>query len=421
VIVKLPYGEEEVALDLRGLRVKPLAPSAPAASRMVRALVQEAVDRPLQGAALAGMAQGRSSATVIVPDWTRSIPLPEILPAILDRLRRGGIESAATTILVACGTHPKRDASALAALIGDLPQGVAVVQHDCRDEGGLVPVGELRPGVELRLAQQAMDCELLVTVGGVRHHYFAGFGGGPKMVFPGVGGYAEIQANHSLVLHRAGGNLARDHRCEPGLLDGNPVAEEIARAAELRQPDLAVCTVAGREGGVAWVGAGPWRVAFEAAVDKVREWFELPPRDDFDLMVAGGGGRPTDSTLIQAHKGLDAACRFLSNGGEILYVAAMDEGLGSPEMQPFVEDPRPSSILQNLASRWIQYGHTTLRVVEKTSRCRVRLHSSLDSTIAERLGFESTPDPEAVVQRWREERPGATVGVMAGAAVYPRS
>jgi nickel-dependent lactate racemase len=167
------------------------------------------------------LAQGRSSATVIVPDWTRSIPLPEILPAILDRLRRGGIESAATTIVIACGTHPKQDASELAPLVGDLPKGVAVVQHDAREAGGLVPAGELRPGVELRLARPAMDCELLVTVGGVRHHYFAGFGGGPKMVFPGVGGYAEIQANHSLVLQRAGGELVRDRRCEPGLLDGN--------------------------------------------------------------------------------------------------------------------------------------------------------------------------------------------------------
>ncbi|MGD9252759.1 MAG: nickel-dependent lactate racemase, partial [Holophagae bacterium] len=421
VIVKLPYGEDEVALDLRGLRVKPLAPSAPPGSRSVRALVQEAVDRPLEGPPLAELAQGRSSATVIVPDWTRSIPLPEILPAILDRLRRGGIESAATTIVIACGTHPKQDASVLAPLVGDLPKAVAVVQHDCRDAGGLVPAGELRPGVELRLARPAMDCELLVTVGGVRHHYFAGFGGGPKMVFPGVGGYTEIQANHSLVLQRAGGELVRDPRCEPGLLDGNPVAEEIARAAQNRQPDMAVCTVAGRDGGVAWVGAGPWRTAFEAAVKRVREWYELPPRNDFDLMVACGGGRPTDSTLIQAHKGLDAACRFLPDGGEILYVAAMDQGLGSPEMQPFVDDPRHESILASLEDRWVQYGHTTLRVVEKTSRVRVWLHSTLDAAIGTRLGFEPTTDPEAVVQRWRDERPGATVGVMVGAAVFPRA
>jgi nickel-dependent lactate racemase len=265
-----------------------------------------------------------------------------------------------------------------------------------------------------------MDCELLITIGGVRHHYFAGFGGGPKMVFPGVAGYSEIQANHSLVLHHRGGGLVRDRRCEPGRLNDNPVAEEIARAAELRPPDLAVCTVEGREGGVAWACAGPWQRAFGAAVDKAREWYECSPRGEFDLMVAGGGGRPTDSTLIQAHKGLDASCRFLADGGEVLFVAALSDGLGSPEMQPFVDDPRPESILASLGENWVQYGHTTLRIVEKTARVRVLLHSALDATLAGKLGFEPTRDPEAVLQRWRDERPGATIGVMAGAAVYPR-
>jgi hypothetical protein len=90
-------------------------------------------------------------------------------------------------------------------------------------------------------------------------------------------------------------------------------------------------------------------------------------------------------------------------------------------MQPFVDDPRPESILASLEDRWVQYGHTTLRVVEKTSRVRVWLHSTLDAAIGTRLGFEPTPDPETVVQRWRDERPGATVGVMVGAAVFPRA
>ncbi len=133
------------------------------------------------------------------------------------------------------------------------------------------------------------------------------------MVFPGIAGYEEIQANHSLVLRRSEGHLERHPECEPGVLDGNPVAEEIARGADLRAPDLAVCLVPGRDGGVAWAGAGPWRVAFEAAVAQVREWFELPG-ERFDHVVACGGGRPGDSTLIQAHKGLDAACRFANPG-----------------------------------------------------------------------------------------------------------
>jgi nickel-dependent lactate racemase len=241
------------------------------------------------------------------------------------------------------------------------------------------------------------------------------------MVFPGVAGYEEIQANHSLVLRASDGVLERDPNCEPGVLTGNPVAEEIVRAANHRQPDCSVCLVEGREGGYAWAGAGPWRDVFGAAVEKVRSWYSTNPDEQFDLMVACGGGAPSDRTLIQGHKSLDAACRFLAPGGEILYVAALDSGLGSDDMAPFVDDPRPDAILERLAQGWVQYGHTTLRLIEKTSRYRVRLHSRLDAEIAQRLGFEPVSHPEAVIDEWRADHPGARVGVMPGAAVYPKT
>jgi nickel-dependent lactate racemase len=382
-------------------------------------MVATALDRPLDGQPLETLAQGRRRVTVIVPDATRRAGLPDVLPQVLQRLDRGGAGSSPMNVLVACGTHPPAGAEGLSRLVGPLPAGVRVLQHDSRDDDSLVAVGELRPGLPLRLHRTAVDCDLLVTVGTVRHHYFAGFGGGPKMVFPGVGGYQEIQANHSLVLRRTNGGWERHPKCEPGVLDGNPVAEEIACAVDLRPPELALCLVEDGAGGVAWAGSGTWRTAFAAAVDRVRGWFEIERAGAFELMVACGGGSPSDETLIQAHKGLDAACRFLKPGGEILYLASLEGGAGSSAMEEFLADPRPAVIQRKLGEGWVQYGHTTLRVVEKTSAYRVRLHTRLDRALAERLGFESVADPAAVVEAWREEFPGTTVGVMASGAVYP--
>jgi nickel-dependent lactate racemase len=422
VIVKLPYGRETVAVDLRGMRVRPLAPTAPPGSREVGAMVGRELDRPVDGPPLHELARARGSATVIVPDATRKVELPEVLPAVLTRLRTAGVAETSTTVLVACGTHPAVGAEALRELVGPLPPGVKLVEHDSRDREGLVEVGELRPGVPLRLNRAAVETDLLITVGTVRHHYFAGFGGGPKMVFPGVAGYEEIQTNHALVFGRtADGRRFRRAECEPGHLRGNPVAEEIARAADARPPDMALSLVEGRGGGTAWAAAGPWRPAFESAVERARSWFEVSRTEPFDAMVASGGGSPSDSTLIQAHKGLDAACRFLAPGGRLLYVAAVDQGAGSDAMLPFLENPDPDRILEDLDGRWVQYGHTTLRMLEKTARHRVALHSRLDPDLARRLGFEPATDVEGVVASWRRELAGSTVGVMAGSAVYPRS
>ncbi|MFC2144571.1 hypothetical protein ACFLQM_02680, partial [Acidobacteriota bacterium] len=88
---------------------------------------------------------------------------------------------------------------------------------------------------------------------------------------------------------------------------------------------------------------------------------------------------------------------------------------------PFVDDPAPEAILGRLSDRWVQYGHTTLRIVEKTQRHRIHLHSRIDPEIATRLGFEPLSDPDSLLDLWRERQAGGEVGVMATGAVFPRT
>ena len=419
MIVKLPFGSGNVAVDLRGLRVRPLQSAAPAGQRDLGRLISRAVDFPVDGPSLGDLAAGCSDAVIVIPDHTRRAELPGVLPVVLNRLLVAGIKADDITLLLACGTHPPADDASVAELVGELPLGVSIRQHDSRAVGNLVQVGSLDSGAPVHLDGQAVAADLLITLGSVRHHYFAGFGGGPKMIFPGIAGHEEIQANHSRVLRRADGGLERHPGCEPGVIQGNPVAEEIARVVDQHPPDFSLCLVPGRAGGIAWAAAGLWRPAFEAAVAKVREWYEIGDRG-FDHLVACGGGDPGDTTLIQAHKGLDAICRFANDGAEILFVAELSGGGGSTAMAPFLADPRPEVILDRLARRYVQYGHTTLRIVEKTARYRVHLLSSMDPEISRRLGFIPIDDLDPIAQRWRDEGFEDRVAVMSETLVWPR-
>jgi nickel-dependent lactate racemase len=356
-----------------------------------------------------------------VPDATRSVQLPDVLPVVINRLSSGGVPRSAITVLVANGTHPLIGSTNLERLVGTLPAGVQAVEHDSRNGEALVGVGTTSTGLEVRLNRLVVQSDVVVSVGAVKHHYFAGFGGGPKMIFPGTAGYEEIQVNHSKVLAEIDGQTRRQPGCEPGQLAANPVAEEIAEAADLHPVHLSVCLAPGNDGGVAWAVAGGWRTAFGSCVEKVREWYETSVPERSTLVVASGGGSPGDQTLIQAHKGLDAACRLAVTGGEVLFFAELAGGPGSPDMAPFITEPSPESILSRLRGGWVQYGHTTLRLVEKTSAYRVHLYSSLDRELACRLGFRPVEDPAEVVERWRERHPGETVTVLPGAPVYPKS
>ena len=379
------------------------------------------MDRPVSGPSLAECVAGCRTATVVVPDHTRPAALGQVLPAVLDRLLAADIPAVGITVLVATGTHPPVSPGALAEHLGPLPGGVRAIQHRCREQEDLARVGDLETGLRVRLNRAVVEADAVVTVGAVRHHYFAGFGGGGKLIFPGTAGYEEIQQNHSRVLEIGADGASRRHpACEPGTLEGNPVAEEIAAAVRLRPPDFSLCLVPGIDGRVAHAVAGGWGAAFDAAVPRVREWYEVPPVPRSPLAVASAGGDPTDASLIQAHKALDAVCRFVEPEGEVLFFAELGAGTGSPDMDSFLEDPRPDEILRRLRERWVQYGHTTLRIVEKTSRHRVSLVSRLDPATAARLGFHAVADPALVTARWRERYAGATVTVLSGQAVYQR-
>ncbi len=418
MILRLRYGTSLLTANLRGLRCQELKPRTTHTALPLSELVRSALEQPLTGLPLAALAAGRQRAVVLVPDATRSASLPDVLPAVLERLASAGIPSESTTVLVACGTHPPVSASEVSALVGLLPPGVAIVQHNAHDGLAHYPAGTLPTGLPVRLNRLLHEADLVVAISKVQHHYFAGFGGGPKLVFPGVAGYEEVQINHGRVLDLAATPPQRHPACEPGRLAGNPVAEEIAVAAALRPPDYALLLVDGAEGKPVWSAGGPLEAAFPAACERARALFEVEG-GPFDRIVVSAGGAPRDHTLIQAHKALDAACRFARSGAEVVFVSACAGGTGSPAMEPFLADPRPERILAMLAEHYVQYGHTTLRLVEKTARFRITMISALPTELVARLGMTPGGDLAAVFDRWRAEAPGATVAVFPGPPVYP--
>lgn len=418
MIARLPYGRGFVACDLRGLRVFDLKPAVPKGQNP-GVVVAEALQKPLGSPPLSQLAAGKAGALILVPDVTRKANLPLVLPLVLAELERGGVRPHQVTLLVACGTHPAVSDEALREHLGPLPQGITVLQHNARDPRELTQVGALPDGTPVRLHRLVVEAPLLLSVFTVQHHYFAGFGGGPKMVFPGVAGYEEIQKNHARVLDLSVEPPRLHARCQPGVLGGNPVAEEILQVAQKRPVDWALGLVLEQKGEIAWARAGTWLEVWQQGIATVREWYEVEA-GPFSRVVVSAGGFPSDHTLIQAHKAFDAASRFVVEGGEILFVAELGGGAGSPAMLPFLDDPQPDVIAARLREHYVQYGHTTLRIVDKTRRFRVHLVSKLSASVAQKLGFQPVASPQEILDRWREEAAGDTVGVMAGAAVYPR-
>ncbi|MFG1997128.1 lactate racemase domain-containing protein [Actinoplanes sp. NPDC048988] len=148
------------------------------------------------------------SVCVIVPDGTRSCPLPMLLSAVHEALHG---RASHVTVLVALGTHAPMTEDQLAAHLGGPYEGFDVRNHEWWQPSALTSIGvipaarvaELSEGrmsqdVDVVLNRAVVEHDVCLVIGPVFPHEVVGFSGGNKYFFPGVAGQEIIDFSHWL-------------------------------------------------------------------------------------------------------------------------------------------------------------------------------------------------------------------------------
>jgi lactate racemase len=251
---------------------------------------------------LAAQPLDRRSVCVIVPDGTRTCPLPLLLSAVHESLHR---RVTRLTLLIALGTHGEMPEPALAAHLGYPPgaladryPGMTVISHRWRDPAALSSLGlisahrvaELSEGmlnqaVPVAINRAVVEHDVALVVGPVFPHEVAGFSGGNKYFFPGVSGGELIDVSHWL------GALITSARII-GTLGTTPVRALIDAAAALIPAErLALCVVTGPEPGslrsVSFGAPEPaWAAAAQVSARAHITYLDRPVRRVLSLLPA---------------------------------------------------------------------------------------------------------------------------------------
>jgi nickel-dependent lactate racemase len=242
------------------------------------------------------------SVCVLVPDGTRSCPLPLLLGAVHGALT-GRVSRL--TALVALGTHSRMDEPALAAHLGydvgapaERYPSMAVRNHAWWDPSELVDVGtitadriaELSAGMlhhaaRIRINRAVVEHDVTVVLGPVFPHEVVGFSGGNKYLFPGVSGREMIDVSHWL------GALITSAQII-GTLGVTPVRALIDEAASMVPGErLAFCVVtASRTPSLHAVAFGDplaaWAAAAEVSAQSHIRYLDAPVRRVLSLIPA---------------------------------------------------------------------------------------------------------------------------------------
>jgi nickel-dependent lactate racemase len=288
------------------------------------AAVAEALDAPLGAPPLAELARGARSVAVVVPDATRDCPVATLLPPVLDRLGQAGLRDEQVCVVVGCGLHRTTTPKEKAALVGaPLAARLRVVDAQGISQTS-VTLGAVAGGGAIAMNDVVAQADLVVALGIVEPHLYAGFSGGVKAVAIGCAGQETIAwTHHPVFLDQPAVRLCR--------LDGNPFQEalrEIAAATALR---FALNVVLNDGGAVAGVAAGDPATAQRQLANHHGEAWIRRHEQPFDLVVAGVPA-PKDRSLYQASRAATyvglAARPVVAAGGLIVCCADLPLGVG---------------------------------------------------------------------------------------------
>ena len=328
-------------------------------------IVRRAMKEPIESPSLRRLAQGKEKAVILLSDHTRPVPSRHIIPHMLKELREGN-PKIDITLLVATGCHRQTSRQELAEKLGrEIAEQEKILVHDC-DESPLIDLGELPSGARLIINKAAADCDLLLAEGFIEPHFFAGFSGGRKSVLPGICGRKTVLGNHC-------SRFIADPAARTGILDGNPIHQDMAAAAKMAGLAYIVNVIINEKQEVIAAFAGDPVSAHRQGCDFLKEYCGVKTGEKNRIVITSNGGFPLDQNAYQAVKSMTAGEAFCQEGGVIIVCAQCADGIGGeffyrkmaecPDLESLTAEIMAAPMEETVPDQW-QYQILT-RILQK--------------------------------------------------------
>lgn len=392
------YGKQQRSLcienarSIRVLQGEPLPPIQDLPAAFLHGVTDGALGKPL-----AERISPSDLVTIVISDITRFWMRQDLIVSLLTQYLTDtiGVPEQNIVILVALGTHRPMTEEELQTLVTpDVYQRFAVYNHNCMADD-LVAVGTTSRGTEVKVNPLCVGRKVIVISGTV-HHLMSGFGGGRKSILPGVSAKSTIVQNHLHCLHETEPRSA--DTIGMAKLQNNPVHEDMTEAAAFVDPVFGISIVSNAEGQHCALCCGDFTPAWEQSCRLVHRYFGLPIDHLADIVVVSCGGYPKDLNLYQGVKSLLNAAQALKPGGTMIFLAECPEGGGAPDFFDWIHSLDTDTLDHDLRQAFTIAGYIFYASIEAIDRCRVKMLSEIDPSIASRMHLEAFTQLDTLLQ-----------------------
>jgi nickel-dependent lactate racemase len=381
--VKAHYNNEALTFELPA-GWKLLAMSEPRdvpAAESVEELVKEGLKNPIGMASLAEIVGSLENKKVVIisEDQTRPSPVGEVALPLINELNALGIGDESIEVIIGRGTHREMTEDEMRTKLGDeVLRRVKVSIHDADDKANLVDVGTTSRGTPCWANRKVVEAGLSVGIGTINPHYFAGYGGGPKIVLPGVSGRDTVRHNHVLI---------GKPDTTQGITDGNPLWEDMLEAARLVGLDMKIDCLLNAEKKIYKVFVGDVEAAQKEAIEGLTDVYGAPVPKAADVTITSAF--PLETNLIQSGKSILLADDITRDGGTVILLSACPDGAGPLMYETLSEKPESEEVVH-----WIAEGKASTTGGPMASRLRRLLSTKSLMVVTEGLTKQQLADME---------------------------
>ncbi len=282
--------------------------------------LRDQLNQPLGTPPLRELAQGRKQAVILFDDLTRPAPTWRILPMVLAELHAAGFTDDRIRLVGAFANHAVMSHEDFVKKLGaDVVRRYRVYNHNPFHH--LVEVGTTSRGTRVEINREVMACDLRIGIGGLIPHLSAGFGGGAKLVVPGVAGIATVDHNHRVLGRRSAAARADRRTHLLGNVDDSVIRQDLEEAVAIVGLDFKIDLLINQRREVVQVFAGQFMEQHRAGVATAKRLYATPLAAECDVVIAN-----TYPIENQATKGIWPADLSLKEGGVAVVVSESVEG-----------------------------------------------------------------------------------------------
>ena len=395
IAVKLPFGSRFIEIEVPRRNLTSIVEP-----RQVQAVVDSTVEaeralrNPIGEERISNLIKKRSKVVILSEDNTRPTPVKEILPAILKELNGCGVKDEDITAIMALGTHRPMTGKEMHKKLGEeIAERIEVVNHQCEDPESLDDLGKTSKGTPIFINKTALKADFIIGVGMICPHRVAGYGGGAKIVQPGISGKVTTGHTHWMsALYESEKIMGTEQ---------NPVREEMNEIASKAKLSFIINAVLNREGRIVKAFAGDFIKAFKEGVRESREVWEVNVQEKADIVIADS--HPADIDMWQAAKGIYASDLIIKPGGTIILITPCWEGVSKQHPQVLKFGYRPFNELKKLVERkeitdLVAAAHMAHvgRVVREKAKC-ILVSEGIPESDALKLGFDYAKTPQEAI------------------------